>query len=238
MRRWAVIAGIVIFLFGVGLILNFKSPMQVSAKSYTENAEGTWSVSDYFREGQKLYLRVDPAPDWRLYPFFPELEGIQYGKVLNVTIRNTVSNTYSSLEVVYGFPPGYRPEPPYLDPILMVATRSTHNGSLVMEDPSDYPSGVAGAVFGGLVKEEGLYKVDTLLMPNLVFDTHLVNQSRWIHNATAPRLILWKITNETTYPYGFLLPVGGSLSFFGTITFLWGMKGGGTVRKSRLRKMK
>jgi len=229
-KEITVTGGILIFLVGLGCIVNANAHHEVTVY-YTQDQQkivgsprvftsvtNKWSITGYFQKGENISIDYRHHADWSLPPYeFTTLEEQYFDKVkvFVVDIINPIAHNYTEIEAYIIIDPPYHivGEHPFL--------KVVHHGGIKVEDhPND---------IGGIIKNDGNYTVTCSLYPSKVQDVIIEdNQTKpIIRDASPPTwLALYKKTKETIYPYIFLLPVGTSLSVIGIITSAWGVKKG------------
>lgn len=221
----ALAIGLIILFTGIILTTSFATIQQRrTQKLEIERVNDSWTISGFFEKDVNLTLEFRQHSDWSLRFYLEPDDVLLYRKHLWINITDTATGNYTLFKVVLMPPLQYTPpSPPYLFNLYVASIEITHHGALIVEDSPN--------VIGGIAKNSGEYVAECWLEPEWVDDRDLQGNP-WPHPASPPRdLYLYAVSVETTYPYGFLLPLGLSTVAIGMVATVWGVKG--QKRKAR-----
>lgn len=225
MKKWAVGFGVIVLLLGLAFISISNTSHTLNIKELVASVENKWIVSGYFKQGENLTIWFTQPKDWAFGPY-PEIGEPPYSKHFMVNITNTAANDYTLLKVILMVPQQFTPPgPPYAFSLNLVEIEVEHHGGIIVGD--------SPLEIGGTIKNDGEYRIKSWLIPPTV-----IGEDYKPHPVSPPlELRLDMVTNETVYPYTFLLPLGSALSIVGVIISIWGIKSRRRkiARKRRLR---
>lgn len=218
MKKGLVIIGILLLLAGLVSISTSNVKQNKIDEQPPKVAQETWNISDNFQKGENLTLAFQPGWDWNLYPYLPpdvvpNIPPIYEVKQFTVNITNIDAGQYTLIDVTLGRPAEEGPRESFL---RIYEIDIVHHGAIRIGDSPEQITGTA--------KNDGVYQVNCWLTPSHVIDQYANGTitNRKVNPPAELRLVRTIIEDKN--PYGFLLPVGGTLSIAGVILSVWGAK--------------
>jgi hypothetical protein len=228
-RKWSLALGIIAIFAGVTFTPSSTIQQRIEHLRKINDITRAWNISGYFRQNENLTLDFSPHIDWSLPKYYPDVQNPTYVKYFMVNVTNTVSKNYTLFQVTLVTPGDNPPEPPYGFTLELYDIKVSHQGLLITGDSPTY--------LGGTVPEDGLYIVNCFLVPSTIIDKDPVTLLPYPRKPSAPaELILYSVTEETTYPYYFLLPIGVPTLVIGVVLSVWGSRSSRRRSQEQLKR--
>lgn len=235
MKKWTIVVGIVILLSGL-VAISFGNTSKVETIESTKLVEKQWSVSDTFAKGLNITVDFQQSYDWSLESFDISDDPPYHRKYLLINVTDTVANTNTTFRVTLVAPRGVLPPQLYTTRLeIYPPVDVTQHGATIVEDQQqvdlDYGINL------GVTKNDGLYIVTLAFEPLFAIVQDRDTEGKiWIHETFPPAVLrIHKVSEQTNYPYTFLLPVGASMGVIGIALLVWGAK---SSKRKAMRKEK
>jgi hypothetical protein len=230
-KKWALALGVIAIFTGIIFIPSSIIQQQNQNVEKINDLTKTWAISGYFKQNENLTLDFSPHIDWSLPRYVeddPDLTPHDV-KYFMVNVTSNVSQAYTLFKVRL-VTPGLTPAaPPYGFTLELYDIQMVHQGLLITGDSPQY--------LGGTVPEDGLYLVNCSLYPSMVIDMDPITMLQYTRKPSAPiELILYSVTEQTTYPYYFLLPIAVPTLVIGGTLSVWGSRGSRRRQQEQLKK--
>ena len=237
MKKWAIAVGMVILLSGL-IVISFWNKPQVEIIESNKTVEKQWSISDTFAKGLNITADFQQSYDWSLEYFEISEDPPYHRKYLLINVTDTVANTHTTFRVTLVAPRGILPPQLYTTKLeVFPPVNVTQHGATIVEDNPQVD--VDYGINLGVTKNDGLYIITLALDPQFAIVQDKDTSGKiWIHETFPPALIrVHKVSEQTNYPYTFLLPIGASLGVIGIVLPVWGAKSSKrkAIRKERVR---
>ena len=243
-----VVSGLMLFsVHGVSNVEVNENLVRVG--HFTGYSNASWNIARHdFVKGENLSVGFIPGSNWALPPHDNTIiDGVVFDrirlfvilvyagdKILNFTELMT-SELVTELEVTLICPGPetyYDPSKISAHPRILVVRRGS---GLITEGPTDeYGYTRLDAEIGGVVTQDGTYVVTTYIYPSFCQEPYEgVNGTvKWKTLEAEPptELVLYRISEEKTYPYMVFLEASPVTIIVGVITFSWGF-----LKEKRLR---
>jgi len=233
MKKWAIAVGIVILLSGL-VAISFGNQSKVDTIESNKTVEKQWSISDTFAKGLNITVDFQQSYDWSLEFFEISDDPPYHRKYLWVNVTDTVANTNTTFKVTLVVPRGIVGEAIYTSRLeVYPPVNVTQHGATIVEDQPEVNPDYG--INLGVTRNDGLYIVTLAFDPQfaIVLDKEPSGKP-YTHPPGPPAVLrVHKVSEQTNYPYTFLLPVGASLGVIGIALPVWGAK---SSKRKAIRK--